>query len=232
MAKFAIIVTYNTDDYWWITDDWKDQVCEDFDENVVILGSDRNTGSIEEASWWQEAKTLSSDLADELWNADFDEYMDYHSGCCADDKLREIYDFYQETDYNTDDTEFIMKVATVLYPFLKLEKDHISAYHEGADGIYIKDSIDIDTLHDWFFGEIYVVDAYELDMEAIEEDEIDINDMSISEVKDYGESIESDYAIESTYYYRDYYRLPYEEKLAKLAYELGLNPEDCVLVED
>ena len=231
MAKFAIIVTYNTDDYWWITDDWKEQVCEDFDENVVIIGNRDNSG-IEEASWWQEAKTLSADLADELWNADFDEYMDYHSGCCADDKLREIYDFYQEHDYNTDDTEFIMKVATILYPFLKLEQDRISGYHTGADVVYIKDSVDIDVLHDWYYGEIYVVDAYELDMEAIEEDEIDINDMSISEVKDYGESIESDFAIESTYYYKNYYRLPYEDQLAKLADDLGLNPEDCVLVED
>ena len=231
MAKFAIIVTYNIDDYWWVTDDWKDFVCEDFDENVVIIG-DRDNSGIEEASWWQDAKSLSSDLADELWNADFDEYMDYHSGYCADDKLREIYDFYQEHDYNTDDTEFIMKVATILYPFLKLEQDHISGYHTGADVVYVKGSIDIDVLHDWYYGEIYVVDAYELDMEAIEEGGIDINDMSISEVKDYGKSIESDFAIEYTYYHRNYYRLPHEEQLAKLANDLGLNPEDCVLVED
>ena len=232
MPKYAIVVTYNTDDYWWISDGWKDQVCEDFDENVVIIGDGYNSGSIEEASWWKDAKSLSSSLADELWNSDFGEYMDYHHGECADDKLREIYDFFHSNDYATDDTDFIMKVAIILYPFLKLEQDRISGYHTWSDVIYVRDSIDIDILHDWYYGEIFVVDAYELDMESIEEDEVDINDMTISEVRDYGESIGEDYAIESTYYYKKYFRLSDKEKLEQFASDLGLNPEDCVLVED
>ena len=230
MPKYAIIVTYNTDDYYWINDDWKDQVGEDFDENVVIIG-DRDSGSIEEASWWKDAKEIIDDV-DSYLNDPLDEYLDYMSGLCSEDKLRDIYEMYHRENLYTDDIDFIIKVVEIIYPFLSVEHDSIRGYHTGADVIYLADAIDISYLEDWYYGNIYVVDAFELDTEAMEEDEVDINDLSISDVRNYGESIGEDFAITQTEYFNEFYRLSDAEQLNKFASEFGLNPEDCTLVED
>lgn len=224
MIKYAITVTYVTDDMYWFDGYWKDEVCEEFDENVVIP-EDRDHSGFEKASWWKDAKDVISDIDSYLY--DWDELSEYCDGVCAKDKLKAIFDFYTENDYSTDDTEFIAEVARILYPFLNIEVGGIRGYHDSAEVVYNADELaDLDVLEDWFYGNIYEVTGYELDAESMAEDDIDAENMSVGEVEDYGTVDEGSHPITSTEYFK------YRHDAKEICSWFGYPEDETVVVED
>ncbi len=220
MIKYAITVTY--DDRYYDFDDWKYNICEDFDENVVVVAT-RDTNGVENASWWIDAKDVLSDID----YGDEEDFIYNNSGFCSKSKLKDIYALYEKEGSDTDDPEFIADVAMILYPFLNLKVSDIRGYHTSTDVVYVADAVDLDTLEDWWFGNIYLVSAYELDLDAMEEDEVDIEYLDLREVHDYGTEIaESDFQITQTEY------MHLDDALQTFASDFGLSPEDCVLIEE
>ena len=230
MPKYAVVIKYNTDEYYWDTDYWKDEVCEDFDEYVVIP-DDNLRHDFQKASWWQDAKEIANLFAD-MWNyEDTDEFIADNSYICAKDKFLEIFDLYQKERYDYDDIDFVVAVANILFPFLNIEQGTIRGYHESEPVVYVADMVDLQVLEDWFFGNVYEVTGYELDTESMEEDEMSMEDLSVSDVEDMYGSLDSDahYAIPDTYYYK----LRSENALLTDALaNFGYPIEDTVLVED
>lgn len=222
MTKYAITITYDQDGFFsqdYLDDDY-------LRESVVIIG-ERGYEICADADWWKDANDIITDIGYDI-DEPFDDYMENNSSLCAEDKLKDIYDVYHDNNWDTDDMEFIAKVAEILYPFLHLEVDSISGYHEYADVIYEQGAVDIDDLEDWVFGNIFLVDAYELDTAAMEEDGVAMDDLSIDDVQEYGTSVEGTYPITETYYYHNH-REP--DFISKLASNFGLPAEDCIIVE-
>lgn len=172
MAKYVVKLT-GADESYWYGDDWKDYVCEDFDENVVIIG-DRDHDAIEEASWWKDAK----DIIDEAYHSsDAAELIDYHGREYSHDKLQEIFEMVRDAD-DEEDPEFIMKVAEVLDPWLHLE---YGGFRDGrgysVDVVYVADAVDLGILEDWYSGNIYEIELYDVSDKAFDdyEDDDDID---------------------------------------------------------
>lgn len=155
MSKYIVNISPERDNYY----DWKDYVCEDFDENAVIY-VDRYNDEYENASWWKDTDVLIRDIENCY---DLGDFIDSFKGEYAKDKLEEIYNIYGDWD-GRDKPEFYAKIAMILFPGLDLVVDGIRGYSQGdfAEVVYIKDSLDIDKLEDWFFGDVYDIRVYEI----------------------------------------------------------------------
>lgn len=132
-------------------DEWKEYVCEDFDEKVVVIGN-REYASIEEASWWNKAKELIADLDNYDW--DVDDLMQYEDNYTKD-QLERVYKAYQNCRYS-DDTEFIVEVAQIINPGLDLEQTTARGYNQSdwVEIVFVKDAIKVDTFAAYFFGQL------------------------------------------------------------------------------
>ena len=155
-------------DFYWSDDEWKDFVCQDFDENVVLLGN-RDYSEHAEASWWKDAEEIAEqfDYCEEVGDfiANLGEY--------SPDKLREIWDLYQTGKYYTDDTEFLIKIAEIIYPGIHLETGTIRGSMQGdwQDYVCVADEVDTNLLEDWYFGNVYDAALYEVNTEDLDEDD-------------------------------------------------------------
>jgi hypothetical protein len=230
MPKYAVIIKPNDDDFYWSADYWKDEVCMDFDENVVI--PDKNLREdFQKAAWWQEAKEVA-DLFADMWNyEDMDEFITDNSYICAKDKFQDIVDLYQEKQYDCEDIDFIVAIAKILFPFLTIEQGHISSYGESEPVVYVAEEVDLRTLEDWFYGNIWEVNGYELDTESMEEDEISMEELSASDVTLlYGkDNIDDHYTMTDTHYWELYHS---DALLSDALNYFGYPAEDTILIKD
>ena len=218
MIKYAIVVK-PADEYWF--DDWKSDVSEDFDENVVIIGQEEN------ASWWIDAKYIIEGIDN---YAEMEDFISDNQHTCSRHKLSDIWELYQSWDGYSDDTEFIAEVAKILYPFMNIEVGGLRSYGDYADCIYNVDEVNFDYLQDWWAGSIYEVSAYELDPELMEEDEVEVSDLDSNNVEDYGsETEEGSFPLTDT----DYWEMRKSDGLlANLAQSFGYPKEECILIDD
>lgn len=236
MKKYLVKVSFLDDNWYWSGDDWKYEVCVDFDEHVVIL-EDRDNRGITEASWWGDAVSLVDNL--DYYESEED-FISDNAHEYAEDKLHDVWALYQKGDYYTDDTEFIVAVAEILDPSLKLEYTTISSYNGSADVVYEPDFVDVGVLSDWYFGEVREISLYELDedalAEALENGDVDIEtdyrnglikiDYDDSAVRDcYEPSDEGTTCISDT----EYYKIP--DKEAEFASWFGIPASDIEVYE-
>ena len=194
MGRYVVEVG-PADEYYWYDDEWKDNVCADFDENVVIVG-DYYHDSIAEASWWKDAKEV---IDSAYHSSDLEDFLSYYGREYSADKAETIYDMVQEA-YDEEDPEFIMQIAQVLDPWLKLEYTSIRNDRGSVDVIYVADELDEHALEDWYAGNVYEVFLY--DVSDIEFDE-DADDQDWENIVKY-ESPEETVAITDT----EYWNLP------------------------
>lgn len=132
---------------------WKDYVCENFDENVVITGN-RDYTKIEEASWWNEAKVIIEDF-------DYNGTMDVNIGDMVEyygytkEQIKGIIKAYDECRYS-DDMDFIVKVAMILHPDMEIETTTLRGYTQGEwnNCAYVKGSVDEMVLNQYYFGQL------------------------------------------------------------------------------
>lgn len=151
-----ITITINTDrNADWLygnNDEWKDYVLpETFDENVVLVGNNRML-EVENASWWNDAKNVITDLDSYF---DGPEFKDEYAGDYSDEQLDAVLAAYDS--WNGDHpVEFTASIARILHPELQLEEATIRGYSQSdwQDVVYIKDSIDEDTLEAFYFGNL------------------------------------------------------------------------------
>lgn len=171
MIRIKVGFAYDQD-WLYAMDDWKDYVCPDFDDNVVIFGN-RDYNSVGgEGDWWTDAEEIISDLEyDEL-----DDYSDFMpSGSYASDispaKATACARLYQNTKLATDDPEFILEIAEILYPKLNLACTTIRGSSQGdwADAIYNADVVDPNILEDFFFGNLVDIGVYSVDEDGDED---------------------------------------------------------------
>jgi len=193
MDVYVVKIEYDMDQWDWQYADWKDELCQDFDENVVLCGND-GYNEHTDASWWQDAQRLV-DAFDNYYFGNAEEFINYFSGEYATDKLEEIYKKLDSWD-GRDRTEFIMDIASELNPGLDIRCATIygSSQGDAQDVVYINDpdlyyySIDnpdmpyrrsefLQQLEDWYFGNTYMITVYCLDEdEAYDEDDDDPTD--------------------------------------------------------
>ena len=146
------------------SDEWKEWVCEDFDENVVIIGRN-GLDSIEEASWWSEVLDVI-DAISYVYGEDTDYAVSYYFDNYAADTTTEAQFAaclkLADDASNLDSVEFMAEVAEILNPKLSFSYGHITGSVQGeeADVIYIDGSIDLQYLEDMYFGNLYIVDVY------------------------------------------------------------------------
>lgn len=132
-------------------DMWKECISDNFDENVVVIAN-REYSSIEEASWWKEAKTLISDLDNYGWDSEefcqFDE--DY-----SKEQIDKICNAFKKYNYD-DDTKFIVEVVHIIKPAIELVIDTArgSMQSDWVEIVYVKDSINKRIFEQYFFGEL------------------------------------------------------------------------------
>jgi len=148
MDKVTIYIDNTGEAVSWIYfgDSWKEYVAEDFDEKVVMFGNDRER-TIENADWWITTKSLIEDL--EYHDGDIEDL----DGCYSEEQLKKAKELYDNCTYS-DDIDFIIKMVKVLYPDMELERTEIRGYCQGdwQDVVYVKDSVDINTLQAYYFG--------------------------------------------------------------------------------
>lgn len=137
---------------WWLYNDnniWMDYVTEDLTEKTVLFGN-RDYPNITYASWWKKANEVIRDLE----NYD-DRAMCYYRDELSRKQRKAIIKAYENCRY-TDDTDFIIEIVKILYPEMELETATIRGYCQGdwQEVVYIKDSIDIDLLEAFYFGQI------------------------------------------------------------------------------
>lgn len=155
-------------DFYWSSDEWKDFVCQDFDENVILLGN-RDYRELAEASWWKDAEEIAEQFD---YCAEVGDFI-ANLGEYSPDKLREIWDLYQTGKYYTDDTEFLIKIAEIIYPGIHLETGTIRGSMQGEwqDYVCVADEVDTNLLEDWYFGNVYDAALYEVNTEDLDEDD-------------------------------------------------------------
>ena len=130
---------------WWLygkIEMWKDYVgCENFDEEVVLIGN-RNYSGCTEASWYQRATEV-------LRYIDcYDEYPEDESAE-VNAKLKELYDNCRCTE------DILLDVIKLLYPKEKFETGTIRGYCQGDWQEYIvKGDVDTDILEAFYFGSV------------------------------------------------------------------------------
>lgn len=136
-------------------DEWKDWVCDNFDENVVVMGN-RDYTEITEASWYEEAKLLLDDI-DECTTFDGleEDFYKAYKDTYTREIIDKVYKVYVECN-TYDNLEVITKVANILHPDIQIEIATIRGYSQGEwqEVAYIKETVDIDMLEAYYFGKI------------------------------------------------------------------------------
>lgn len=137
-------------DYLYTNDEWKNYVCENFDEKVVLL-KNRDCKEDGDADWWVKAKDIANDL-DQL---DENEFIEVYRDNYAEDTIIQMIKAYKRTDYS-DKPEFLMEIAKLCKPSLELEMTTIRGYvpSEWREVVYIKDAINIELLETYYFGKL------------------------------------------------------------------------------
>lgn len=154
-------------------EEWKDFVCPDFDEKVVLTGNDRMT-TYEDASWWKDAKEVITDLDSYLEAPEFrEEYANKYSS----DQIEAVisaYDAWNGDHY----VDFITKIAQILHPEIKLEETTLRGYSQSdwQDAIYVSGSLDENILEAYYFNMLtelhYEDDSGEDYWDTITDDEL------------------------------------------------------------
>lgn len=143
MVEIKIDNTGNgTDWLYGKTENWKDYVgCENFDEEVVLIGN-RSYSGCTEASWYQKAKDILNDIDC------YDEYPDDVSEE-VNAKLKELYDKCRRTD------DIIIDVLRLLYPEDTFKTGTIRGYCQGDWQDYIiKGDVNVNQLEAFYFGHL------------------------------------------------------------------------------
>lgn len=138
------------DGTWWLyngNQGWKDYCgCENFDEQVVLMGNRSFKGCIE-AEWYQKANELLDDIANDFDALDIcDDYSliqeQYKS-------VKELYDKCRCTE------DILVDVIRLLYPEDSFKTGTIRGYSQGDWQNYIiKGNVDVDLLEAMYFGKI------------------------------------------------------------------------------
>lgn len=158
------------DGTWWLygqSDNWKDYVCENFNDHVIIVGN-RDFNTVEEAEWYERVKDLMMDIdndfeAEEIcddYNLSQEQYM----------SLKEIYDKARTLE------DTYVDALRVLYPDDTFESGTIRGYVQREWQEYIvKGNVDTDLLEAYYFGQladITVIDGDEIYGDVITHDEL------------------------------------------------------------
>lgn len=130
---------------WWLyngNEVWKDYVgCENFDEQVILTGN-RDFKGCAEASWYQKAKDILTDIDC------YDEYPD-NLNDEVKAKLKELYDKCRCTE------DILVDVIRLLNPNDTFKSGTIRGYCQGDWQEYIvKGNVDVDQLENFYFGKI------------------------------------------------------------------------------
>lgn len=155
MGRYSVRIEPLEDDYYWSTDEWQSNIHPYFDEVAVITGND-DFAVVENARWWKDAKELVESLDGECYG-DTSRFITYFSeeDEYATDKLEDVAEAYDNA--SKIDTDFILKVAEILYPWISLEHTTIRGNSQGewAELIYEDGEIDPSIAEDWYFGKVY-----------------------------------------------------------------------------
>lgn len=90
---------------------WKDYVCEDFDDKIIVTGN-RDYTTVGEPEWWHRAKEIIDDLDSEgTMDIDIDDMVDYYK--YTKESIQQVIKAYDECRYS-DDIDFVAKVAKIL----------------------------------------------------------------------------------------------------------------------
>lgn len=137
-------------------DEWKEYVCENFDDNCVVTGN-RRFKDIREAYWY----LLAIDVIKDLGYYDKEQFMGEYEDAISLRKINAIYDEYMKCD-DVDDNDFIASIAEILYD-IELETGTIRGYSQGdwQNVIYVKDSLDVKTLETYYFGKLTTIKVEE-----------------------------------------------------------------------
>lgn len=174
MYRVKVVPDYDDiNGLYWNDDQWKTWVCEDFDENVVVL--DRNS-SVEEASWWEDVcdivdaleNTLEEDLEDSI-----SYFYDNYGADVSRSKYAACWKMSQWVS-DIESAEFMVEVAEILNPKLSFSYGTIDGSSQGerAEVIYITDSIDLQLLEDMYYHNLYNVEVYRVDQDFDEDGDI------------------------------------------------------------
>ena len=118
------------DGTWWLYNKdeiWKEYVCDNFDDKIVITGN-RDYSETTEAEWWHRAKEIIDDLDyNGTMDIDIDDYEEWDYPLEEYEHIAEMVNYYKytresieavikaydECEYS-DDIDFIVKVARII----------------------------------------------------------------------------------------------------------------------
>lgn len=92
-------------------DAWKDYVCADFNDKVVVYGN-RDYKPVGEPEWWHRAKEIIDDLdSNGTIDIDIDDMVDYYK--YTRKSIEDVIKAYDKCRYS-DDIDFVVEVAKIL----------------------------------------------------------------------------------------------------------------------
>ena len=149
--------------YLYDTDMWKDYVCENFDDNVIIFGN-KDFVPIQEANWWVKTINLIDDIDYNYNKEDEQQFLIDFENNYTESTLKKIWNIYwahiKQGGYS-DDIDLRMIIAENLF---KIELDDITirgnSQSDWNNAIYIKGCLDPNILADYYFGNLIVIDIY------------------------------------------------------------------------
>lgn len=162
---YIVKIVRETDDYYWLSDEWKEYVRDDFDNNVVLTGN-KDYDGVTEAYWWINAKFLVKDFDYANDEEQFIEYgmdEDLVNVLDLENKLHQIWGYLSDGNYSSDD-ECIYVVAQILHNELPIESGTIrgNMQREWQNVYYIDDGqLNLSVLGDWYFGYVNSIEALE-----------------------------------------------------------------------
>lgn len=121
---------------------WKDYIgCDNFDDQVVLIGNREFTGYTE-AEWYNKAKEVLDDIDS------YDEYPEYLSDE-INNEIKNLYDKCRCTE------DILVDVLRLLYPGETFSSGTIRGYSQSNWQDYIiKGNVDIELLEAYYFGKI------------------------------------------------------------------------------
>ena len=146
-------------------DQWKELVCFEFEENIVITGNTRMKG-VTEASWWEGYQSILKDYE----YLEPDDFREEYEGKLSEEQIDKFDKAYKEG--SCDD---LRKVAKIILPILYPEKEFEYASLRGSsqsdwnDCIFIKGCVKPEILADYYFGNVIDVSVENEDGECIED---------------------------------------------------------------
>jgi hypothetical protein len=132
---------------------WKDYVCENFDDFVVVKGN-RDYSEIAEAKWWKDAREIIDDLdCNGTMDIDVDDMVRYYD--YPKETIEKVIKAYDDCRYS-DDLDFVIEVVRLIHPEREIETATIRGYAQGEwqEVAYVKGKIHIETLENYYFGKI------------------------------------------------------------------------------